>query len=556
MDLFSQLASLSYRDAVLSVIGAGLLTHFIFKRTETHEPLHLVALLLGFPAALTFLLLRYFSSFLGAIAATFFIFWATLATSILTYRLSPWHPLARYPGPFLCRVSKLYFAFLSLRGKQHTYYARLHEQYGDVVRVGPNELSFRDADAIAPMMGPQGLAKGPFWDGRIPEAETTKPLIALRDKTEHTRRRRPWTRAFSTGALKGYEVMITSRCTQLVETLGNQAGSVDMTKWISYFAYDVMNDLAFGGGTEMISEGDVDGLWHLLEAGQKNAIFMSHVPWLGALFLRFPNFATDLKAFRQHAKKCAMARKKRGSPHMDLFHHLIDEDGISSTPPTVFEVVSDGGLAIIAGSDTTSSAITNLFYYLLCNPKAYKRMQAEMDDLGESVTDYATQAHMPYLNASLNESLRLLPPVLSGSQRYVDVGKAIGSHYVPKGTSTFVHFYSLHRDPRYFSPLPDAFLPERWLPPDMQIKLEPGHFKDQANVVLNANAFIPFSFGPSNCVGKNLAWMEMRMLVCMMMQKYEMRFEEGYRPEWWEENTLDYFVMMKGRLPVVLTPRR
>lgn len=99
----------------------------------------------------------------------------------------------------------------------------------------------------------------------------------------------------------------------------------------------------FGGGTEMMRDGDVDGLWHLLEAGQKyisvvlfaipikqliilyyrNAIFMSHVPWLGALFYRFPNFAKDLKAFRAHSKKQAMARKQRGSPHKDLFHHLV-----------------------------------------------------------------------------------------------------------------------------------------------------------------------------------------------------------------------------------------
>ncbi|KAG6894412.1 hypothetical protein C0992_006229, partial [Termitomyces sp. T32_za158] len=68
---------------------------------------------------------------------------------------------------------------------------------------------------------------------------------------------------------------------------------------------------------------------------------MSHVPWLGALFLQFPNLAKDLKAFRNHAKKCAMARKKRGSPHKDLFSYLIDEEGISLTPPTVGEVVSD-----------------------------------------------------------------------------------------------------------------------------------------------------------------------------------------------------------------------
>lgn len=101
-------------------------------------------------------------------------------------------------------------------------------------------------------------------------------------------------------------------------------------------------------------DGDVDGLWHLLEASQKygycvsgknapelindrNAIFMSHVPWLGALFLRFPNLAKDLKAFRAYAKKRAISRKKEGSSHKDLFFHLVR------------------GVIIILGTSLTSS---------------------------------------------------------------------------------------------------------------------------------------------------------------------------------------------------------
>lgn len=50
---------------------------------------------------------------------------------------------------------------------------------------------------------------------------------------------------------------------------------------------------------------------------------MSHVPWLGSLFLRFPNLAKDLKAFRTYAKKRGISRKKEGSSHKDLFYHLV-----------------------------------------------------------------------------------------------------------------------------------------------------------------------------------------------------------------------------------------
>jgi len=115
--------------------------------------------------------------------------------------------------------------------------------------------------------------------------------------------------------------------------------------------------------------------------------------------------------------------------------------------------------------------------------------------------------------------------------------------------------YTLHRDPRYFSPLPDSFVPERWLSQQDQLRLEPVLFKDQNELVLRSDCFIPFSFGPFNCVGKNVAWMEMRMVVCLVMQRFEIKLAEGYQVERWEEDISDYFVMTKGELPVVLTPR-
>jgi cytochrome P450 len=62
-------------------------------------------------------------------------------------------------------------------------------------------------------------------------------MISLRDKMEHTRRRRPWTRAFSTAALKDYEDIVIKRCTQLVDVLEKQAKAVDLSQWVSFFAY-------------------------------------------------------------------------------------------------------------------------------------------------------------------------------------------------------------------------------------------------------------------------------------------------------------------------------
>ncbi len=71
----------------------------------------------------------------------------------------------------------------------------------------------------------------------------------------------------------------------------------------------------------------------------------------------------------------------------------------------------------------------------------------------------------------------------------------------------------------------------------------------------NADAFIPFAGGFANCVGKNLAIVEMRMVVTLLMQKFDMRFAEGYDSRKWEENLEDWFVIKTGELPVVLSSK-
>jgi cytochrome P450 len=176
--------------------------------------------------------------------------------------------------------------------------------------------------------------------------------------------------------------------------------------------------------------------------------------------------------------------------------------------------------------------------------------------------------------------MRLLQPVPSGSQRIVprgSRGKMVGMQYVPyffcpteihteqpfspsyipEGTSITVHPYTVHRDPRYFSPYASTFWPDRWLAPadrkslhDVTKPLEEG-----IDVVTDTAAFFPFSTGPRNCPGKNLGLIEMRTVVSYIVQRFDMNVAEGYDLDCWERSLKDYFVMAKGALPVILTPR-
>ncbi len=118
-----------------------------------------------------------------------------------------------------------------------------------------------------------------------------------------------------------------------------------------------------------------------------------------------------------------------------------------------------------------------------------------------------------------------------------------------------MHVYSSHRDPRNFSPSPNAFIPERWLV-SSTAETETGYeVPPMAGYVHNEAAYIPFSHGPMNCVGKALAQQQLKTAVCALMQRFRMCPREGWTLRDYERNVKDYFVTVRGPLPATLEVR-
>ena len=116
-------------------------THQVFRRSETYSFLIHATLLLGPPA----LLVTYSSTLnVDAMLAAVTQHVGRVVLLIVLYRLSPFHPLARYPGPIAYRLSMLVPAFSSMTGKRAKYYRALHKRYGDIVRIGTHRPSSPD----------------------------------------------------------------------------------------------------------------------------------------------------------------------------------------------------------------------------------------------------------------------------------------------------------------------------------------------------------------------------------------------------------------------------
>jgi hypothetical protein len=148
------------------------------KRYEPKVSPSLVLTLVLLPILLSIIAFPSTKPSLRAAAGACSIYHVALLCFTVIYRISPFHPLAGYPGPLLAKISKFWLLYIVSTGKVQLYYRSLHEQYGDVVRVGellfcvcgvphlmivqgPNELSIRDASVIQELMGADGLPKGP-----------------------------------------------------------------------------------------------------------------------------------------------------------------------------------------------------------------------------------------------------------------------------------------------------------------------------------------------------------------------------------------------------------
>ncbi|KAL0062590.1 hypothetical protein AAF712_010524 [Marasmius tenuissimus] len=281
---------------------------------------------------------------------------------------------------------------------------------------------------------------------------------------------------------------------------------------------------------------------------------MSHLPWFSHLARNIPAISENVNRLRAFGIDWCTRRIQNGAEKKDLWYHLTDEAGHEEVKPTPSVVASDSVLAIIAGSDTTSTAMTNLFWCLMAHPTTYKQLREEVDreyPAGvDPLVDTSRFGNMKYLNACLNESLRLIPPVPSSGPRVVTKGsggKVISGHFIPEGTQVFAAPYVSHRNPESFSPSPDAFLPERWLP-EARDALPGEH-------ILKADAFIPFSYGPTNCIGKNLAKLEMLMVITMLVQRFEFEFAEGFDWKEWPNQQIDVLVTLTEPLRVNVKAR-
>jgi cytochrome P450 len=182
----------------------------------------------------------------------------------------------------------------------------------------------------------------------------------------------------------------------------------------------------------------------------------------------------------------------------DKFYYFV-YSGLSRT-----EVCHEMLLFLVAGSETTGTALTWFIYFMSKNPRVQAKIKEELGDSQYSRMAIEQIESLTYLDCVIKEVLRFVPPVVGTTRKLTIDHRLPGSGaQLYKGDEIFIPFKTLTRDKRYWKIDPDLFYPERFQ----------GGDKDH-----HPYASIPFGGGHRQCIGQDLARFELKVIIVRLMQ--------------------------------------
>ncbi|KAJ4357342.1 uncharacterized protein N0V89_001917 [Didymosphaeria variabile] len=198
----------------------------------------------------------------------------------------------------------------------------------------------------------------------------------------------------------------------------------------------------------------------------------------------------------------------------------IESENAKLDPAFKKDIIDNLLILVFAGHDTTSSTICYIYHELSKHPDALAKARHEMDEVFGSGINALEQIRedsyiinkCTYAIAVIKETLRLWPPgstVRTGRPDYFIKDPDTGEMLPTEGCQVWPILHVMHRSPRIWGPDANAFNPERFLPPHSE--------------TIPPNAYRPFEKGPRNCIGQELALVELRLVLALTIREYDIR---------------------------------
>jgi cytochrome P450 len=353
------------------------------------------------------------------------------------------------------------------------------------------------------------------------------------------RQRRMLMPAFTARRVGGYAQLMTDAARTALDQAvpgGESSAQVSMNDLWNGATMDVILRTLFSESVQTDAQAAAKATQTLMTSAFREMF----VPWTVPLWLPTPNNArkrhalATLRGLVGRHIEARWAASGDEPPRDDLLQMLLAaRDDATGDRLSKQEVFDQCMVSFEAGHET--SATTLLWWSLLLarHPEAARRAQREVDEVLRGATPGAQHVdQLPWLQATLKETLRAYPAVSVLMTRRNTDPITLAGHAVPKGAMLRVTPWVIHHDERWF-PQPDRFMPERFL--------------DDAPHIPKG-AWIPFGIGPHVCIGQHFAMLEMTLLAAMLLQRYTLSLDDDGHAD----HTPQLSVTLRPRDPVRL----
>ncbi|KAF1842730.1 cytochrome P450 [Cucurbitaria berberidis CBS 394.84] len=415
-------------------------------------------------------------------------------------------PPCQNPGPRIAALTSWYECYYDVWLGGHCFrtIAKMHQKYGPIVRISPNEVHFNDLDFIDSLYPGAGERKTnrPVMVGK--QSGTPDYMTATEDHDMHRRRRAVINPFFSVASVRKLEPVIRQHTEKVLARLEQATEPVEMNLLFKAYANDTVVQYAFGVCFHFLDDAEcgkpyfkaVDMFFSL------NHLF-GHWPFIGWMVGKAPgwvmrNFGEGLREMwrRKWYWWIQKVGEIRTSNDPERVKSTIFGGVLNSSLPdaenTDLRLASETQLVIFAGEGTTANPKISSTH-----PSILATVKAKLSSLPDSPS-FAQIDALPYFNAVIQETIRLHP----------GVSVVYGEYVIPAGVTYGMTPTILHKTASVFKN-PEEFRPERWI----------------ENPKLS-RAFMGFSRGPRGCIAVNLARREISVLLAALLVKYDV-YEEG-----------------------------
>ncbi|CAK7269790.1 hypothetical protein SEPCBS57363_003778 [Sporothrix epigloea] len=484
-----------------------------------------------------------------------------LALVLLAYTaastIKSWHRLRHIPGPPGVGYSKWWLLRNTLGGHLHLATKAACKEYGPLVRVGPNQVVTNDPDVLRRIWAVRSpYKKGPFYDAVRFNPERDN-LISMRNDTLHAELRAKMAFGYGGKDNDNLEAVIDKEILVFVDLLERKYLStateyrpVDLARKVQYLTLDVISALAFSKRFGfMEKDDDLYSYIKMTEETLPAMMFMCLFPWLAKVLqskicrrlLPSEHDPVGFGRFIAVAKQIVHDRLKSDQPKRRdmlgsfLAHGLTREEAEGETL-----------LQIIAGSDTTATALRTTMLYLMSSPATYLRLTQEIRGavvegrISSAVVTDAEARELSYLQAVIKEGMRINPPVAGTMDVVVpEGGDTICGYPVPGGTEIGCSEFGAQQLASVFGPDADVFRPERWLEAEAAAKEGSQPDIDRLRQ-MNLTWGLIFKAGKWQCLGKEVALIELNKVFVELLRRYDFTLVNASKP--WNSKNAGIFI--------------